>query len=85
MNLRAYLQLSDRGEATRIAHAVAVSPTMISQYASGAKTPAAHTAASIERATAGAVMRWDLRDDWREIWPELASRPDAPSERKDAA
>lgn len=36
----------------------------------------------IERATAGAVMRWDLRpDDWRDIWPELAERPDAPAMR----
>jgi DNA-binding transcriptional regulator YdaS (Cro superfamily) len=33
----------------------------------------------IERATNGAVMRWDLRpDDWAAIWPELAERADAP-------
>jgi DNA-binding transcriptional regulator YdaS (Cro superfamily) len=33
----------------------------------------------IERATSGAVMRWDLRPtDWWEIWPELTARPDAP-------
>lgn len=33
----------------------------------------------IERATEGAVMRWDLRPtDWWEIWPELTSRADAP-------
>lgn len=25
----------------------------------------------IERATGGAVTRRDLRDDWRDIWPEL--------------
>ena len=82
MNLHAYLKSADRGEASRLARDVAISPTMISQYAAGAKTPAPHTAASIERATRCAVMRWDLRDDWREIWPELASRPDAPAERK---
>lgn len=35
---------------------------------------------AIERATAGRVMRWDLRPhDWRDIWPELAERPDAPA------
>ncbi|BAP87276.1 uncharacterized protein E1O_01450 [Burkholderiales bacterium GJ-E10] len=85
MNLHAYLQSTDRGEASRIAREVGVSPTMISQYAAGAKMPAPHTAASIERATGGAVMRWDLRDDWREIWPELASRPDAPTEHNEAA
>lgn len=34
----------------------------------------------IERATGGAVMRWDLRPtDWRDIWPELADRTDAPA------
>lgn len=33
----------------------------------------------IERATAGRVMRWDLRPaDWHLIWPELIDRPDAP-------
>lgn len=35
---------------------------------------------AIERATGGAVMRWDLRPkDWRDIWPELEARPDAPT------
>jgi len=35
---------------------------------------------AIERATDGRVMRWDLRpDDWRDIWPELAERADAPA------
>jgi DNA-binding transcriptional regulator YdaS (Cro superfamily) len=34
---------------------------------------------SIERATKGQLMRWDLRPtDWPDIWPELIGRPDAP-------
>lgn len=39
------------------------------------------TCAAIERATAGAVTRQDLRpDDWRDIWPELAeSEPKQPA------
>lgn len=33
----------------------------------------------IERVTAGAVRRWDLRpDDWHRIWPEIIDHPDAP-------
>lgn len=34
----------------------------------------------IERATACALMRWDLRPtDWHRLWPELRARPDAPA------
>jgi DNA-binding transcriptional regulator YdaS (Cro superfamily) len=41
--------------------------------------PVDHCAA-IERATDGAVMRWDLRpDDWWRIWPELVGRKGAPA------
>lgn len=29
---------------------------------------------AIERATAGSVSRRDLREDWPDIWPELADR-----------
>lgn len=29
---------------------------------------------AIERASNGAITRRDLRDDWREIWPELEER-----------
>lgn len=37
---------------------------------------------AIERATGGTVMRWDLRpNDWRDIWPELAERADAPVQK----
>ena len=36
-------------------------------------------AVGIEQATAGAVMRWDLRaEDWHRIWPELRAAADAP-------
>lgn len=36
----------------------------------------------IENATKGRVMRWDLRDDWRHLWPELARRKNAPARRE---
>lgn len=36
--------------------------------------------AAIERATKGAVRRWDLRpDDWWLIWPELIGADGAPA------
>lgn len=39
----------------------------------------AEAATVLEQATAGAVMRWDLRPhDWWRIWPELRQRSDAP-------
>lgn len=44
----------------------------------GVVVPPEHCAA-IERATARAVMRWDLRpDDWHRIWPELIDIEGAP-------
>lgn len=42
-------------------------------------------AVAIERQSAGAVMRWDMRPtDWRDIWPELAQRGDAPAHKEAA-
>ena len=43
------------------------------------RIPSAEYATAIEVATAGAVMRWDLRPhDWHRIWPELKRRKGAP-------
>lgn len=81
MDLLTYLQSANRGEASRLARAVAISPTMISQYTVGAKMPAPHTAAAIERATNGAVTCEELRSDvsWVRIadptWPHPKGRP----------
>lgn len=45
----------------------------------GLRVPAAELCVSIERATSGAVMRWDLRpEDWPRIWPELVGAEGAP-------
>lgn len=46
----------------------------------------AELASGLEKATKGAVMRWDLRpDDWHLIWPELRRRKDAPAVSKAVA
>jgi DNA-binding transcriptional regulator YdaS (Cro superfamily) len=43
------------------------------QHGYAARLPGPIYCVAIERATAGAVTRRDLRpDDWAEIWPELA-------------
>ena len=44
------------------------------------RMPSAELCVRIERHSFGRIMRWDLRDDWRDIWPELATRADAPKE-----
>ncbi len=64
--------------ATSLAGAVGIATAFLYQIAHGKRSASAALARSIEEATGGAVMRWDLRPDWRAIWPELAQRADAP-------
>lgn len=78
MDLTTYIK-RHRGAASALAASIGVPPALISQWASGSRSTGVERCVQIERATSGAVMRWDLRpDDWRDIWPELAERPDAP-------
>lgn len=50
------------------------------QHGYADRVPSPKYCVAIERATQGAVRRWDMRpDDWREIWPELVGVPGAPS------
>lgn len=44
------------------------------QHGYSGRLPSPANCAAIERATKGAVMRWDLRPDWADIWPELRAR-----------
>lgn len=67
------------GSQSKLARALAVSDPTVSQWVKGQRPVPVERCVAIERATAGAVMRWDLRPrDWADIWPELAARPDAP-------
>jgi len=61
-----------RGQA--LATAIGVPQSFVVKMASGEKQVPAERCVPIERATAGAVTRKDLRpDDWQDIWPELAT------------
>ena len=79
MDIRTYLEQADRGAAAAIARTLGVHPVMVSQWASGLKGVPLERCVGIEKATAGAVRRWDLRpDDWHRIWPELIGAEGAP-------
>lgn len=72
MQLRTYLNSAPRGTAAAIAKAVDVSPVMVTQWANGVKLVPTERCLAIERATAGAVTRADLRPaDYWLIWPDL--------------
>ena len=71
---------AERGRTQRIALALSVSGSLVTQWASGVKGVSAERCVPIEGATAGAVRRWDLRPtDWHRIWPELIDTEGAPA------
>lgn len=75
MNLKKYLSTLERGGASRLAEALGVSGSFLSQMASGDAAISPARCVAIEQATAGAVTRKDLRpDDWESIWPELSDK-----------
>lgn len=74
MNLKSYFAI-ESGNATRLASAIGVSLSYLSQFASGACSISPARCVEIEEATKGAVSRKDLRpDDWSRIWPELRAK-----------
>jgi DNA-binding transcriptional regulator YdaS (Cro superfamily) len=78
MNLFEHLR-TKRGLAARVAQRCGLTPAFLSQIARGIRPAPAERCAAIERATGGAVRRWDLRpDDWHLIWPELVGVHGAP-------
>lgn len=76
MNLKEYLE-QERGNATRLAAAMGVQLSYLSQMASGIRPINPVRAVQIERVTRGAVKRKDMfPEDWRLFWPELAKKRD---------
>ncbi|WP_080422483.1 YdaS family helix-turn-helix protein [Burkholderia ubonensis] len=80
MNLKTYISTAPRGTAKRLADALGVSPSYLSQMASGASSINPRRCRQIEDATGGNVTRRELRpNDWHEIWPDLAYVVEAPT------
>lgn len=72
MDLKSWVE-AERGRAFALAKAIEVPPSFMSKMVNGDKGVPIERCVPIERATAGAVTRKDLRpNDWRDIWPELA-------------
>ena len=89
MDLKTYTDQA-RGRQTEVAAAIGCQPQLVWQWAAGVRPVPLDRCVAIERATDGAVRRWDLRpDDWHQIWPELVGAegaPDVPAtETHDAA
>jgi DNA-binding transcriptional regulator YdaS (Cro superfamily) len=82
MKLHEYLKAPGSLTVAQLGDAIGVrNPTQIRQWQHeyAGRKPGPEYCSAIERATGGAVMRWDLRpDDWHLIWPELQAFPDAP-------
>lgn len=93
MKLKDYLRTPGAMTVAQLRAAAGVkSDAQVRQWQHGyaGRLPSASSCVAIERATAGAVRRWDLRPtDWHQIWPELIGVEGAPAvpadEVRDAA
>lgn len=74
------------GSQAATAAALGVKQPTISEWLRNERPVPIERCVEIERATDGAVRRWDLRpDDWHRIWPELIGQPGAPAVEQKAA
>jgi DNA-binding transcriptional regulator YdaS (Cro superfamily) len=73
MNLKTYLQKSERGAIAQLAKAISGHASDVSDWAREKRPIPPKRCVAIEQATAGKVTRKDLRPhDWADHWPELA-------------
>lgn len=73
MKLSDYVKLR-RGAAAELAERLGVAQVLVYQWHTGRRPVPIERCAAIEAATQGVVRRRDLRpEDWRDIWPELAT------------
>lgn len=83
MNLKSYFELPGSMTVAQLRVAAGIkSDAQIRQWQHGyaGRFPSPENCVSIERATAGAVRRFDLRPhDWFLIWPELIGAVGAPA------
>ena len=69
MQLKQYIS-DESGRSGALAKAIGVSPSYLSQMASGATAISPKRSVEIELATDGIVTRKDTNPDWEKIWPE---------------
>jgi DNA-binding transcriptional regulator YdaS (Cro superfamily) len=87
MELKTYIH-GEQGRASRLAEALGISRSYLSQMVNGVAPISPERCVDIERATDRSVTRKDLRPhDWQRIWPELMppSVTHAAGRRKDDA
>lgn len=74
MDLKTYIS-KERGNASKLADALKISISYLSQMASGAAPISPSRCVEIEKATGGVVTRRDLKpENWHLIWPELVNK-----------
>lgn len=74
MKLKDYF-LTRRGEQSKMAEALGISTSQMSQMVSGLCAISNERCVAIEKFTDGLVSRKDLKPDtWQKIWPELAEK-----------
>ncbi|HBH39604.1 MAG TPA: hypothetical protein DDX06_14605 [Curvibacter sp.] len=82
MNLHEYFSQGGSLSVGELAAAIGIkNPAQVRQWqhAYANRQPGPEYCVAIEKATSGAVRRWDLRpDDWYRIWPELIGADGAP-------
>lgn len=75
MDLKTYIS-SERGRAAALAADLGVSPSYLSQMATGKAPISAERCVEIEQKTQGMVPRQHLKpEDWPRTWPELSPLP----------
>ncbi len=75
MKLSDYFESEGRGSASRLAAEINAFPSDMSDWAKGLRPVPVVSCVLIEKFTAGAVTRRDLRPaDWHLIWPELTEK-----------
>lgn len=74
MNLADYIKTQGHGAKSRLARAIKSHPVDVGNWVHGKCDIPVRRAVQIEKATAGAVTRQEMRpNDWADYWPELAN------------
>jgi DNA-binding transcriptional regulator YdaS (Cro superfamily) len=84
MQFKPYFFAMTKDERAAFAKRVGTTVGHLNNFCYGYTKLAPDVCVSIEQASDGIVMRWDLRpDDWFRIWPELIGTKGAPEVPKD--